>query len=338
MFGSRRTIDPESETLSAAWFPPEIFSVCFLGVAGFLMGLLEMAARTGRRKRLWGSLAALCTAAMLLLAGAASYYGQAAAIWLPPLLLAAVASLLLVCRLPCAGGLRQTSQCLARKRLVQGVVLLFAGPCAGLAWASYIEHNSVPLQETVQDDVDPFDRSNLHEISPSPAITDAGRPVRVFVLPQDHDDAALSEYDKGFMEKSIFRQRILRLAGPDARTNCFGWVFTGGRFWIRKSEEVDAILQDNDYHEVPAPQAGDLAVYRGPDGRVSHVGVVRVADEEGLVLIESKWSWLGLFVHRPEDQCYSTDCTYYRSPRRSHLLRGLESDSETTASSASSIH
>src|SRR5207245_9203995 len=129
----------------AAWFPPEIFSVCILGVAGFLMGLLEIATRTGRRQRLWGSLAALCTGVLALLAGAAFYCGQAAAIWFPPLLLAVIAVPLLVCRLPYARSLWPAIQCLARKRLVQWAVLLFAGPCGGLAWACYLEHEGVPL-------------------------------------------------------------------------------------------------------------------------------------------------------------------------------------------------
>src|SRR2546428_3386860 len=93
------TTGPERKTLHAAWFPPEIFSVCILGVAGFLMGLLEIATRTGRRQRLWGSLAALCTGVMALLAAAAFYCGQAAAIWFPPLLLAVIAVPLLACRL-----------------------------------------------------------------------------------------------------------------------------------------------------------------------------------------------------------------------------------------------
>ena len=41
----------------------------------------------------------------------------------------------------------------------------------------------------------------------------------------------------------------------------------------------------------------------------------------GGVLIESKWGFLGRFLHEPKNQCYSQDFAYYRSPRQGHLLR-----------------
>jgi hypothetical protein len=321
----------------AAWFSPELFPVCILGFGGFLLGLLEMVARTARRKRLWTVAFAVCTAGLALLAGAAVYDRQPPAIWLPPLLLGTVGAVFLVVRLRYAARAWHGVQWLARKRALQWLVLLFAGPCAGLAWACHLEQQGAAGAEFVQDGFDLFDRSDLSEISPSPATTDAGRPIQVLALTKEQDAAALHTFDQRFIADSIFKQRLFRVAGPDARTNCFGWVFTGGRFWIRKSEEVEAIVKDNGYQVVSVPQVGDLTIYRNAEGRISHVGIVRVADDD-LVLVESKWSWLGLYLHRPQDQCYGMDCTYYRSARGSHVLRGLDSATQATPHTVSSIH
>jgi hypothetical protein len=322
----------------AAWFSPELFPVCILGFGGLLLGLLEMAVRTAPPKRLWTTAFAVYTAGMVILAADAVYDQQTPAFWLPPLLLGAVGTVFLVARLPYTGKAWHGVQWLARKRALQWLVLLFAGPCAGLAWACYLEHQSAAGAEFVQDGFDLFDRSDLSEISPSPATTDAGRPIQVLALTKEQDAAALHTFDQRFIADSIFKQRLFRVAGPDARTNCFGWVFTGGRFWIRKSEDVEAILRDNGYQVVSVPQIGDLTVYRSPEGRVSHVGIVRVADDDGLVLVESKWSWLGLYLHRPQDQCYGMDCSYYRSARGSHILRGLDSAAQATSQSVSATH
>src|SRR5438874_102473 len=117
----------------AAWFSPEVFAVYILGIGGFLLGLLEMAARNAGRKRLWTAACAACTGGMALLAAAALYNHQTSASWLPPLLVAVVGAVLLVARLPNAARVWQGVQWLARNRALQWPVLLFAGPCAGLA-------------------------------------------------------------------------------------------------------------------------------------------------------------------------------------------------------------
>src|SRR5205807_1160464 len=81
-------------------------------------------------------------------------------------------------------------------------------------------------------------------------------------------------------------------APPDATSNCHGWVFTGGRYWV-KGGAVEDILRDNGYRTVEDPRPGDLVVYRDDQGAVSHTGVVSSVGADGLVLVESKWSWLG---------------------------------------------
>src|SRR5207253_1844379 len=97
--------------------------------------------------------------------------------------------------------------------------------------------------------------------------------------------------------------RLIRRREADPHANCHGWTFAGGRYWIR-SESVQAILDDNGYQPVDTPRRGDLIIYRNAGDTITHSGVVRVSNAEGLVLIESKWSWQGTFLHAPEDQPY----------------------------------
>jgi len=54
---------------------------------------------------------------------------------------------------------------------------------------------------------------------------------------------------------------------------------------------------------------------------VIHTGLVRFVDDDGVILIESKWGPLGVYLHPPEAQPWGHDFTFYRSPRPGHLLR-----------------
>ena len=65
---------------------------------------------------------------------------------------------------------------------MQWGTLLLVGPCAGFAWTYHIEQVYGPANDELVNLIDPFDRSDLHELDPSRAFTDAGRPVRLFVL------------------------------------------------------------------------------------------------------------------------------------------------------------
>jgi hypothetical protein len=40
--------------------------------------------------------------------------------------------------------------------------------------------------------------------------------------------------------------------------------------------------------------------------------------------VESKWGWLGRYLHPPAAQRYGTLWTFHRSDRTGHRLRGLE--------------
>lgn len=140
-------------------------------------------------------------------------------------------------------------------------------------------------------------------------LTDKGRLVPVFQARLLNSLAGYSEFNAVAFDD----QRIER-APSDSRSNCHGWVFTGGHYLL-KGNGVEMILADNDYRLVEQPQPGDVIVYRDIVNLIVHSGLVRAAFPDGLVLVESKWGLEGRYLHRPEDQDYSGSFTYYRSPR-----------------------
>jgi cell wall-associated NlpC family hydrolase len=95
---------------------------------------------------------------------------------------------------------------------------------------------------------------------------------------------------------------------------------------------VDTILADNGYLPVEHAQAGDLIICRTESGVPSHTGIVRFVGDDGMVLVESKWGPLGVFLHTPETQPYEQQFGFWRSPRSGHRLRILpEMSAETGA-------
>jgi hypothetical protein len=132
--------------------------------------------------------------------------------------------------------------------------------------------------------------------------------------------AAWAAHPVIFFKQEDLLQKAIRIAGPDAACKCHGWVFTGGQFGVA-SEDVDAILADNGYLAVSEPRENDVVIYRDDLGRVRHTGLVRFVGADGLVLVESKWGPLGLYLHPPQDQPYGTFFNYYHSPRPGNELR-----------------
>ena len=117
-----------------------------------------------------------------------------------------------------------------------------------------------------------------------------------------------------------FEGQLIVAGRGDALSNCHGWVFTGGRYWI-PIESVDTILNDNGYKLVPTPLADDLIVYRGDDGRPVHTGIVKAVGEDGFVLVESKWGKHDIFWHTRDKQAFGTRFEYWHADRDGHLLR-----------------
>lgn len=152
----------------------------------------------------------------------------------------------------------------------------------------------------------------LEEIPGEALVTDRGRIVPVFKaqhtsLPGRHG-AGQGAYSA--LEKMPTEQ---------IHSNCHGWVFTRGRYMV-EGVGVEMILADNGYLTVDIPRCGDVIVYRNRDGEIVHSGLVR-AVAEGKVWVESKWGVGRRFIHRPENQSYSSAFAYYRTARQPDWLR-----------------
>lgn len=155
------------------------------------------------------------------------------------------------------------------------------------------------------------------------AVTDLGRRIPLSVIATPVPDSLLADVEQSYRLTSSLRKKVIERTDPDPTHNCYGWVFTAGRYWV-PFDMVDGILADNRYVQVSEPSEGDLALYRDPRGQVVHSGIVLHAGE--CTLIESKWGPLGRFIHFPDDQPFGGTCTFYRSPRRGHVLAGIPTD------------
>lgn len=161
----------------------------------------------------------------------------------------------------------------------------------------------------------------LSVLDETPAATDRGTPVWVRQATAPRNETALRALEGLFLGSPAVRDQVIRRRPADDRANCHGWVFTGGRYWLTGSV-VEQVLDENGYRPVAEPRPGDLVVYRsGPT--VCHTGVVWYAGDRSSLLVESKWGCTGVFLHPVDKSIYGTEFTYYRSPRRGHLLAGL---------------
>jgi hypothetical protein len=157
------------------------------------------------------------------------------------------------------------------------------------------------------------------------ATTDAGRRVELLAPKEARPPAESQSAEHNTLLNMGFVDRMIRIEPASDTCNCHGWVFAGGRYWIGP-EDVEKILADNGYHTVSDPRPGDVAVYR--DGtNISHTGLVRTGGAGMPLLIESKWGWMGVFLHRPDDTCYGRHYTFYRAARESHFIAGLSGPS-----------
>ena len=154
--------------------------------------------------------------------------------------------------------------------------------------------------------------------------TDRGRPV---AAQTDRNLEAsrlnrLAQQEKMFDRQGLHDQ-VIAVPDEERNCNCHGFVFAAGRCWV-DGTDVPHILADNGYRVVDQPRPGDVAVYRDADGKVLHTALVRTRTDDGLILVEGKWGGLGRFIHRHDVHCYvdAHTCTFYRSPRAGHALRG----------------
>jgi hypothetical protein len=151
-------------------------------------------------------------------------------------------------------------------------------------------------------------------------VTDLGRAIALYTFSEDEsEEVSPEEQEDHVLAVESFKHQVIRLAGPDVQTNCHGWVFTGGRYGVA-GESVEMILADNGYEEVEQAREGDLVIYRSYAGGIEHTGLVRFVGTDRMVLVESKWGPLGVYLHAPESQPYGREYAYYRSAREGHQL------------------
>ncbi len=316
--------------MQALSFSPDATDILSLGVGAALLGvaLLPGRASSSRRRRLAVALAFLALAAV--------------ATWLPPLAefsalrmpllaLAGAAGLCLLLSGSYPRRLAAAALALAGRPRLQGAALLAAGLLAIAALPWLLERQVYGTAGKAGFATNP--RNALAHQRQLTAYTDRGAPVDVFDVGEHGAQASDLTAEAELARPQALGLHLIRTAPPDEASNCHGWVFTGGRYLV-DGGDVDRILQDNGYDAVTAPRVGDLVIYRLGEGNISHTALVRVVTDDGLVLLESKWSSLGRYLHRPEDYCPGSTWAYYRSPRQGHLLRGLDPNDPTPGASA----
>lgn len=195
----------------------------------------------------------------------------------------------------------------------------FVVTCAALvasAWSGYrVYHCWTGASELEPADVQ---RVSLSEATSVHAATDRGTPIRLFkVLGPAGSTAPRSGHDV-----PPFALNVIETAPPDNRYGSHGWVFAGGQYHI-ESAIVERILDENGYQSVDDPRVGDVVVYRGPGGQPVHTGLVKAIGEAGFVLVESKWGYLGRYLHEAKQPTNFGPHSFYRSAREGHLLKGL---------------
>jgi hypothetical protein len=163
------------------------------------------------------------------------------------------------------------------------------------------------------------------------APTDKGRLVPLFRPSAATAEGLATFSEESFLHKRNLDQHIIQTGPVDPAYNCHGWVFAGGKFWVRGTA-VPGILKDNGYRAVAHPRLGDIAIFTDPKGEVSHSGLVRGQGTKGAILLESKWGKLGRYIHTTDKHIYVGHAiAYYRTDRGSHVLSGLPDPELTTS-------
>ena len=209
---------------------------------------------------------------------------------------------------------------LRRLRFVLAAGLLIAACCHGLtAWLTH--RGDGPPQTAWM----PAHPGSPGEGKAFRAYTDRGRPVSLVSYPDRPPTADTLAAEEQWLRKSGLSAVLVSTGPPTAAHVCHDWVFTGGRFAMIDAS-IEAILEDNGYERIAAPQVGDLAVYRNrAAGGIMHTGIVHSIGKNRVVRVESKWAWMGRYIHAADVFCCPNSvCTFYRSARSGHLLAGLD--------------
>ncbi len=149
-------------------------------------------------------------------------------------------------------------------------------------------------------------------------LTDSGTRINAHLPVESVVQDMKIEDERALLHDMHVTMHIIQHEPANDDSNCHGWVFTGGKYWIL-GKSVDPILEQNHYEPTTSPQPGDLVVYRN-DAKVSHTAIVRYVTDGMPVLVEGKWGALGVYLHAVEESCYGRNYMFYRSPRKGHQL------------------
>jgi hypothetical protein len=298
----------------------DLFAPGLLALGGVLLGLGGLLFRPGTG----GSRVQCAGFGVVLALSLAAAFDQRRWFWQPLLLLAGVWTTLQLLRTPAVLGVVRLLAVVGKPRVQSGCILL-AGVVGLAFWMRALDQaGAAGFGNNELRHIGPTGPPPLEECSLS-VYTDAGQRVPVFHLAGNADTGNEDHTERKYLQNNNFAYRLIRTGDAEADCNCHGWVFAQGQGWIRGAM-VEAILHDNDYTPTDAPRPGDIVVYRNETGEVLHSAVVRMVLETG-VLLESKWGRLGRYLHRPEDQGYGINFTFYHTTRGSNVLRGLTPDS-----------
>lgn len=203
----------------------------------------------------------------------------------------------------------------------------FATVCGAAGWFQFADDADIERQMTELDAC--ATAPPMRVAAGIKARTDRGSPVALEEIDGSTSHEKVVSVEERFLRTSPVREHVIKQQAADERSNCHGWVFTGGRCWV-PGAQVELILSENGYTTSADPRPGDLAVYRS-SGAVSHTALVRYVSDGMPVMVEGKWGAIGVFLHPVDQSCYGTDVTYYRSGRKGHLLSGLAAPASARA-------
>ncbi len=218
-----------------------------------------------------------------------------------------------------------TGKCLgvARRPTCQAVTLMVIGAAA---MAGTLGHLTRVEEAVVDADMKWMVESSVHPdlqvVTSEIATTDLGRTITLRETANHRDPAELEGFERQLFPDMRRAQRIFRVAPPSDVSNCHGWIFTGGEYWV-SPEDVETILTDNGYQAVSEPRPGDLVVYRLANS-IAHTAILHSVLPSRPMMVEGKWGWMGVYLHAIDESSYGKSYTFYRSSRPGHLLAGLD--------------
>jgi hypothetical protein len=309
------------------------FTFTAIGLGLFLAGGLNLAfGRSGRH--VWFRAAVTLAVCVLAVAGLSALTRPALAVRTGGILFGVLA---VAAVLGSAWFSRQLSALVAAFRapaLRWGFVALGGLGVLLTGVVAFEKNDEVATEQQMKDLELVLGKPNTQPSEKARATTDRGTALvlREPVTPRGPNELSASE-DKVLRDANV-RNLVIRRTAPNDASNCHGWVFTGGKFYL-SPDDVEAILKENGYQEVHQPLPGDLIVYR-QGGAVSHTAIVRYVTEGRQPFVEGKWGSLGVYEHLANESCYGTEYTFHRSGRTGHLLVGLGGSPgpETTTATA----